>query len=102
MDPLVLYVKNIIIPLVDKPDEIHITKTIDSQGTLLTVKTAPEDAGIVIGFEGRTAMSIRQILSVLGFVRGHEKIQFKIVNPRETHYISERERYPRDIEPIIE
>ena len=49
--------------LVDKPDELAVTAPEGSQATVLELKVAKEDLGKIIGKQGRTARSLRTILS---------------------------------------
>lgn len=49
--------------LVDIPDEVKIEAIPDGEGTLLRLIVAPSDVGKVIGKQGRTARSLRTILS---------------------------------------
>jgi predicted RNA-binding protein YlqC (UPF0109 family) len=49
--------------LVDKPDEVAVTALEGSQATVLELKVAKEDLGKIIGKQGRTARSLRTILS---------------------------------------
>ena len=49
--------------LVDNPDEVAVTALEGSQATLLELKVAKEDLGKIIGKQGRTARSLRTILS---------------------------------------
>jgi predicted RNA-binding protein YlqC (UPF0109 family) len=52
--------------LVDKPDEVVVRAIEDGQTTVLELSVAPGDIGKVIGKQGRTARSIRTILSAAG------------------------------------
>ena len=54
-------VEYIVKALVDKPDQISVKETLGETVTILEIRTAPEDAGKVIGREGRIANSIRTI-----------------------------------------
>lgn len=49
--------------LVDKPDEVSVTEVEGEMTTVYELKVAKEDLGKIIGKEGRTARSIRTILS---------------------------------------
>jgi predicted RNA-binding protein YlqC (UPF0109 family) len=49
--------------LVDKPEEVSVEIIQDGDGTLLRLHVAPSDVGKVIGKQGRTARSIRTVLS---------------------------------------
>ncbi len=52
--------------LVDDPDDVEVREIEGEQTTVLELKVAPEDLGKVIGKQGRTARSIRTILSAAG------------------------------------
>ena len=49
--------------LVDNPDEVAVEAIPDGDGTLLRLHVAAGDVGKVIGKQGRTARSIRTVLS---------------------------------------
>jgi predicted RNA-binding protein YlqC (UPF0109 family) len=48
--------------LVDNPDAVSVTERAGGMGTVIEVRTAPEDAGKVIGREGRIANALRSIV----------------------------------------
>lgn len=52
--------------LVDEPNEVEVKEIEGEQTTVLELKVAREDLGKVIGKQGRTARSIRTILSAAG------------------------------------
>jgi predicted RNA-binding protein YlqC (UPF0109 family) len=56
----------IVIALVDDPDEVQVTSTDSKQGTAFRVTVAPTDVGKIIGKSGRTARSLRSLLSAMG------------------------------------
>lgn len=49
--------------LVDQPDEVEVTEIDGEQTTVVELKVAKNDLGKVIGKQGRTARSMRTILS---------------------------------------
>ena len=49
--------------LVDAPDEVSVNVIEGEKSTILELKVAQEDVGIVIGKQGRIAKAIRTILS---------------------------------------
>jgi predicted RNA-binding protein YlqC (UPF0109 family) len=51
---------------VDNPDKVQVTATDSEQGTTFLVTVAPTDVGKVIGKSGRTAGSLRLLLSEIG------------------------------------
>ena len=52
--------------LVDSPDEVVVNAIEGEQTIVLELRVAPSDLGKVIGKQGRTARSIRTILSAAG------------------------------------
>jgi predicted RNA-binding protein YlqC (UPF0109 family) len=55
-------VEYIVKSLVDKPEAVEVNETQGEAVTIIEIRTAPEDAGKVIGREGRIANSIRTIV----------------------------------------
>ena len=56
-------IERIVCELVDNPEEVSVTALEGSQATVLELKVAKEDIGKIIGKQGRTARSLRTILS---------------------------------------
>lgn len=52
--------------LVDSPDEVSVRAIEGEQTTVLELRVAQSDLGKVIGKQGRTARSVRTILSAAG------------------------------------
>ena len=52
--------------IVTKPEEINVESKTDKIGVLLTVKCNKEDAGILVGREGRMAQAIKTIMKGFG------------------------------------
>jgi len=66
--------------IVNHPDEVKSTRTVDEMGVLLTLKVHPEDMSIMIGRGGNTAKAIRTLLKVIG-AKTRARINFKIEEP---------------------
>ncbi|MCB9809008.1 KH domain-containing protein [Candidatus Nomurabacteria bacterium] len=66
--------------LVDNPDAVNVTRTVDEMGVLMTVDVSPEDMGKVIGRQGATAKSIRTLLRVVG-MKEQQRVNMKINEP---------------------
>lgn len=49
--------------LVDYPDQVEVTEMAGEQTTVYELKVAKEDLGKIIGKQGRTARSLRTILT---------------------------------------
>ena len=55
-------VEYVVKTLVDKPEAVSVTETVGEMVTIIEVRTAPEDAGKVIGRAGRIANALRTIV----------------------------------------
>ena len=55
-------VEYIVKSLVDKPEAVTVSETQGEMAAIIEIRTAPEDAGKVIGREGRIVNSIRNIV----------------------------------------
>lgn len=64
--------------LVDTPDQVSVEASEDHEGTVLELRVAPGDLGKVIGKQGRTARSIRTILSAAG-MKLHKRFTLEIL-----------------------
>ena len=60
MKDLITYIAQ---ALVDQPEQVKVTEVEGNQTSVLELKVAKEDLGKVIGKQGRTARSMRTILS---------------------------------------
>ncbi len=74
------YVESIVKPLVESPDEVVTSRTVDEMGVLIQLTLNRNDMGKVIGRDGRTAKSIRSLLRVFGS-KSNARINLKIVEP---------------------
>ena len=73
------FAEYIVKTLVNNPDKVQITRTIDEKGVLLSLEVDPEDVGRIIGRRGATAQSIRTLLRALG-TKNDARYNLKIVN----------------------
>jgi predicted RNA-binding protein YlqC (UPF0109 family) len=64
--------------LVDAPDQVSVTPVDEEDGTVLELRVAENDLGKVIGKQGRTARSLRTILSAAS-MKFHERYSLEIV-----------------------
>ncbi len=65
--------------LVDRPEEVRISEHAKDSATVLELRVARTDIGKVIGKDGRTAQSIRTVLSAAG-ARDQRKVHLDIVD----------------------
>ena len=66
--------------LVDNPESVEITRTVDEMGVLLLLTVHPDDMGKIIGKAGNTAKSIRTLLRVVG-MKTDARVNLKIEEP---------------------
>ena len=83
--------------MVKYPDEIKVVRETDEMGVLLNVKMNQDDAGLVIGREGKTIGAIRYIMLAIG-MRNRAKISIKLDvpdrAPRDQGIVGEPEKDP--------
>jgi predicted RNA-binding protein YlqC (UPF0109 family) len=63
--PLKELIRTIAVELVDHPDQVNVTEVPGDNSSLIELRVAKGDIGKVIGKEGRTAQSMRTLLSAL-------------------------------------
>ena len=61
--PLKELIRTIAVELVDHPDQVEVREITTENNSVIELRVAKEDIGKVIGKEGRTAQSMRAILS---------------------------------------
>ncbi len=66
--------------LVDNPDAVKVTRTVDEMGVLLTLDVDAADMGKIIGRSGNTAKAIRTLLRVVG-MKNNSRVNLKINEP---------------------
>ena len=66
--------------LVDNPNDVKITRTVDEMGVLMTLEVNAADMGKVIGRSGNTAKAIRTLLRVVG-MKNNSRVNLKISEP---------------------
>jgi predicted RNA-binding protein YlqC (UPF0109 family) len=71
------FLEYVIKALVDHPDDVKITRTVDEMGVLMTLDVHPDDMGKVIGRSGNTAKAIRILLRVVG-MKNNARVNLKI------------------------
>jgi uncharacterized protein len=74
------FLENVVKTLVDNPDHIKITRTVDEMGVLLNLTVHPDDMGKIIGRQGNTAKAIRILLRVVG-MKNNARVNLKINEP---------------------
>lgn len=74
------FVEYVVKAIVDNPDAVVVTRSIDDRGVLLELTVDPEDMGKIIGKAGATAKALRTLLRVLG-AKSDARFNLKIVEP---------------------
>lgn len=74
------FLEYVIKSLVDNPDAVKITRTVDEMGVLMTLSVDPVDMGKIIGRQGNTAKAIRTLLRVVG-MKNNARVNLKINEP---------------------
>jgi predicted RNA-binding protein YlqC (UPF0109 family) len=75
------FLEYVVRSLVDHPDQVRISRTVDEMGVLLTLDVHPEDMGKIIGRSGNTAKAIRTLLRVVG-MKHNARVNLKINEPQ--------------------
>ncbi|MBU0619514.1 MAG: KH domain-containing protein [Patescibacteria group bacterium] len=76
------FLEYVVKAIVNDPDKVSVTRTVDERGVLLDLKVAPEDMGYVIGRRGQTAQSLRTLLKIIGN-KNNARVNLKIYDPNE-------------------
>ena len=66
--------------LVEHPEAVKVTRTVDEMGVLLMLDLHADDMGKVIGRSGNTAKAIRTLLRVVG-MKHNARVNLKINEP---------------------
>lgn len=80
----VQFVEDIVKSLVDNPDAVRLSRTLDMKGVLLDLEVDPQDLGKVIGKKGMTINAIRSLLRVLG-MKHDARFSLKVNDGNEHH-----------------
>ena len=76
------FVEYVVKQMVDNPDKVMVTRTVDDMGVLITLMVDKSDMGKIIGKSGQTAKSLRVLLRMIGS-RSNERVNLKIAEPEE-------------------
>ncbi len=66
--------------LVNNPDHVKITRSLDELGVLLKIKVHPQDMGLLIGRRGVIINAIKTIMKAIG-LKNHARINIKVEEP---------------------
>jgi predicted RNA-binding protein YlqC (UPF0109 family) len=74
------FLEYVVKSLVDNPDKVKVTRTVDEMGVLMTLSVDAPDMGKVIGRDGNTAKAIRTLLRTVG-MKNNSRVNLKINEP---------------------
>lgn len=74
------FIEFVVKSIVDHPEEVEVTQTVDDLGVLITLKVNKEDMGKIIGKAGQTAKSLRVLLRMMG-AKLDARYNLKIIEP---------------------
>ena len=64
--------------LVEHPDQVEVTQTVVDGSTVIQLKVAEDDMGMVIGKQGRIAKAIRTVVKAAA-TRNDQKVMVEII-----------------------
>ena len=74
------FLEYVVKSIVNHPEEVKTTRTVDERGVLITLDLNPTDMGYVIGRHGQTARAVRTLLKVVG-AKNNARVNLKINEP---------------------
>lgn len=74
------FLEMVVKALVDHPEAVMVTRTVDEMGVLLSLKVHADDMGKIIGRSGNTAKAIRTLLRVVG-MKHDARVNLKVEEP---------------------
>ncbi len=82
MEPFVdqQFVEFVVRAIVNNPDSVKTTRTVDERGVLITLDVDPGDMGYVIGRRGQTVRAIRTLTKTVG-AKHNARVNLKINEP---------------------
>jgi predicted RNA-binding protein YlqC (UPF0109 family) len=94
------FVEYIVKQIVNKPDEVDVTRKVDEMGVLIEVKVAPDDMGLLIGRAGSTAKAVRTLARIIG-MRNNARVNLRIIEPEGSTRPQRDERGSRNVEDVV-
>lgn len=75
-----VYAEYLVRGLVETPDAVQVSRSVDEMGVLLDVKVKEDEAGLVIGKEGRIAKALKILIKAVG-QKNKCRVNVRIHNP---------------------
>ena len=99
------FVEFVVKSIVNTPDPVTVTRTVDELGVLLTIKGEdPADMPLLIGRSGSTAKAIRTLARIVG-MRNNSRVNVRIEEPEggrmSSGLLGTKEGSSRDVEDIL-
>lgn len=91
------FLEYVVKALVDHPEDVKITRTVDEMGVLLSLKVNAEDMGQIIGKQGSTVRAIRDLVRIVG-LKNHARVNLRIEEPEAK--TSTQEEKKEDLEEL--
>lgn len=93
------FVEFVIKSIVNNPDAVQVSRTVDELGVLLSVKVSPDDMGLLIGRAGSTAKAVRTLARIVG-MRNNARVNLKIEEPEGSTRVKPEDK-TKDIEDVV-
>lgn len=74
------FLDTVVQAIVNNPNEVKVTRTVDERGVLLTLDVNPTDIGYVVGRHGRTIQAVRTLVKVVG-AKNNALVNLKLNEP---------------------
>lgn len=94
------FIEHVVKQIVDNPDEVNVSRSVDEMGVLITLQVAKEDMGKIIGKNGQTAKALRILLRVIGS-KNNARVNLRIIEP-EGSEVAPEESSQETEEPALE
>ena len=93
------FLEQLVKGIVNYPDDVKVSRTLDESGVLLALAVNPKDMGMVIGRQGATAKAIRTLLRIVG-IKNDARVNLKIEEPAGSE---EKPRMsPQSMDDVVE
>ena len=94
------FVEFLIKAIVNNPNAVSVTRTVDELGVLLSVKVDPTDMGLLIGRSGSTAKAVRTLARIVG-MRNNARVNLRIEEPEGSTRVRGEAGKARDVDEVM-
>ena len=85
MLPASEYLASVVKPILNHPDNLTVSQSLDDMGVLLTVTVHKNDMGLLLGRKGETARAIRHMVRIVGMT-SKQRVSIHINEPENSDY----------------